>query len=147
MHVSEHFTLHEARCRCGCGIEKKHIPEISALAELHEEFRAALNADPELKQYLGTAKEFGLVVLSWVRCEAHNKAVNGAANNSRHLAKHCEATDLTCPRIPASVLYEKAKPFYETVILYPDKNFIHVDTRAWADGLAHAWVNEPRPVA
>ena len=144
--ISEHFTLYEARCRCGCGIEKLHVPEISAQAAALEAFRAGLNADPELARYLegSPSGEFRLFALSWIRCERHNKAVGGAGD-SQHLPGHCDATDITCPELPAIILYDKAQDYFPTAIYYPDRHFVHCDRRVWPDGEVHAWVNNPAP--
>ncbi len=142
--VSEHFTLFEARCRCGCGIEKRYVPEITAQAQAIEALRAGLNGDPGLRHHLdgSPSAEFRLFGLSWVRCPAHNLA-EGGVPDSRHLPIHCDATDLTSPELPAKILYEKAKLYFPTVILYRGRNFIHVDRRTWADNKVHAWIKKP----
>jgi uncharacterized protein YcbK (DUF882 family) len=65
MMLSEHFTLAEFRCRCGCGGESK--PEIlvnlKKVAAMLEQVRQACG---------------GRAVTSGYRCPKHNAAVGGA---------------------------------------------------------------------
>lgn len=140
--LTEHLTLYEARCRCGCGIEKLHVPELTAQAQVLEALRADLNADPELEQYKPPGGEIRLIPMSWVRCDKHNTEVGGVAL-SRHRAFFCDATDISSPELPEDLLHEKAAKYFTTAIHYLGRYFVHVDRRAWPDGEVHAWVKEP----
>lgn len=144
--LTEHFSLFEARCRCGCGMERYYIPELTAQAALLEAFRTFLNEDLELEQCRADspAGEIRLMPLSWIRCEKWNEH-EGGADNSHHLPTarhHCTATDITSPELPAQILYEKAKQFFSTVIYYRGRGFCHVDRRERAEG-PRAWVKAP----
>jgi len=141
--LTEHFTLYEARCRCGCGIEKSHVPEITEQAQALEAFRAFLNDAEELKHYLegSPSTEIRLITKSWIRCEAHNEE-EGGARKSRHLPSNCDATDVFSPELHASVLYPLAQEFFSTVIYYRGRGFNHVDRRP-REGGPVCWVEAP----
>ena len=138
--LSEHFTVYEARCRCGCKIELEYIPQLTAQAERHEAFRADLNEDGHLiDERLLAGGEFRLIPMSWIRCPKHNKA-EGGADDSRHLPHNCDGTDLTCPELPTETLYKKAQKHYNRVIWYRGRNFIHCDNKP---GPPQYWVKAP----
>jgi len=138
--LSEHFTLHEARCRCGCKIEFQYIPQLKAQAERHEAFRLDLNEDDLLIAERDMAGgKFRLIPMSWIRCPAHN--VNeGGAKESRHLPHNCDATDLACPELQTEILYKKAQKYYNRVIWYRGRHFIHCDNKP---GDPKYWVKLP----
>jgi len=138
--LSEHFSLYEARCRCGCKVEAEYIPELKAQAERNESFRADLNEDGHLiDERLLAGGKFRLIPMSWIRCSIHNKA-EGGADASRHLPYNCDATDLACPELPTETLYKKAQKHYNRVIWYRGRNFVHCDNKP---GPPQYWVKAP----
>lgn len=69
--LSMHFWLHEAACRCGCGLGARKEDVSAELVDRLELIRADLGGKP-------------ITVTSWLRCPAHNAAQRGAVN-SAHL--------------------------------------------------------------
>ena len=71
-----------------------------------------------------------IIVTSGYRCKEHNRAVGGS-ENSLHLTG--QAADITCPGMTLLRLYFEAIGVPEFADggcgLYPQNNFIHVDTR------------------
>jgi len=138
--LSRHFSLFEARCRCGCKVEYQHIPKLKAQAERLEALRADLNDDDLLIAERDMAGgEFRLIVLSWIRCPNHNEA-EGGAKDSEHLPKNCTATDITCPELSTEILYKKAQKYFNRVIWYRGRHFIHTDDKP---GEPKYWVKMP----
>jgi uncharacterized protein YcbK (DUF882 family) len=78
-HLSEHFTLAEAACKCGCPMP----PDVRRNAEILAEHLEVIRLE------LGKP----LVIRSWYRCPDRNKAVGGAPK-SLHLTG--AAVDLNC---------------------------------------------------
>lgn len=68
------------------------------------------------------AMGFSLEVTSGFRCQRHNQAVGG---NSKSFHMKGSAIDLTTKYIKIEELYRFAKEYFDVVILYKDKNFIH----------------------
>ncbi len=93
----------------------------------------ACNMDPGFMARLQVLRDdFGqaITITSGYRCEAHNKAIGGAAK-SQHL--YGKAADITHPWLEA--LHEVAKKHFPNAIKGP--GFIHVDTgikRFWTYG-------------
>jgi len=143
--LSKHYTLYEARCKCGCKIEFQHIPKLKAQAERLEALRADLNDDDLLIAERDMAGgEFRLIVLSWIRCPNHNEA-EGGAKDSEHLPKNCTATDITCPELPTEILYHKCKKYFNRAILYRGRHFVHVDMKPDAPNKSKYWIKAPSP--
>ena len=70
-HITEHFTWTEARCKCGrCRIPERVKPAIIHQAKALEKLRALVGGP--------------LLITSWYRCPACNKAVGGASK-SEHM--------------------------------------------------------------
>lgn len=144
--LTEHFSIFEARCRCGCGIEQDYNKELTAQAQILEALRADLNADPDLEQYKPSGGEIRLFGSSWIRCPEYNKHKDvGGTDNSRHLPHHGDATDVSSPELPTRILYEKGKKYFNTAIHYAGRYFVHYDRRTWWDKKPHAWVKAPSP--
>jgi len=140
--LTRHFSLFEARCRCGCKVEYQHIPRLKAQAERLELLRADLNNDDLLIAERDMAGgEFRLIPLSWIRCPNHNEA-EGGAENSRHLPHNCDAVDFSCPEILPEILYHKCKKYFNRVIWYRGRHFIHADMKP---GDPQFWVKNPSP--
>ena len=79
-----HFCFAETRCKCGCN--ENRVNQI--LLDKVEELRLRINKP--------------LLILSWYRCESHNKRVGGALL-SGHLIG--EAVDFFCPHLQLSQLW------------------------------------------
>ena len=109
--LSKNFTVGEFLCRCGCG---------KALV------------DDKLVDYLQQIrKHFGeaVTITGPYRCEAHNKAVGGAAG-SLHVKGM--AADITVNVVaPAEVAKYAESIGVKGIGLYEGKdgNFVHIDTR------------------
>lgn len=107
--LSKNFRRSEFACKCGCG-------------------KADVN--PKLVAILQRIRDcYGkVIVLSGVRCEAHNEAVGGA-KASQHLLGN--AADIKLPGVPAKALYNTLEHRFGDWIggmgLYAD--FVHVDVR------------------
>ncbi len=142
--LSLHFSLYEARCRCGCGIESDHVPELKAQAEVLELLRDDININPELEKYKPTGGEITITPLSWIRCDDYNLLVGGV-DNSHHRETFCDATDITSRELPDDILYRQAAYHFNTAIHYLGRHFVHVDRREWDDHRIHAWVKTPSP--
>lgn len=145
MRLTEHFTLHEFRCRCGCGAEKKWVAEVLKTAEILEALRERINLDAALSGYRGYARngdlrDFRIVIKSGVRCPKHNKKVGGA-EASKHLSTNYQgAADTWVPGLPAKLWSETLDGFFRGRILYIKKNFVHVDRRV---GSPYVAIDDP----
>lgn len=95
--VSEHFSLSEATCHCGCGqatIDKK-------LYEILELFRSYIGDKPMITHCIN-------------RCQKHNKNVGGV-KNSQHVGGH--AWDGHVAGLTTKELHELALSAYKNNIL------------------------------
>lgn len=118
--LSEHFSLSEFVCQCGCGacvVDSRLIP---ALEELR-----ALGPEP-------------IKVLCGYRCEHHNAQVGGAKRS-----QHVEgiAADIRIAGLSLQEQYDRARQipaFANGGIGAYDSNFLHVDVR---DGKAR-WARQ-----
>ena len=68
--LTQHFSLDELRCRCGCTVSPTLQDRLRAVAESLEALRAAIDRP--------------LVVISGHRCAERNRRVRGATR-SRHI--------------------------------------------------------------
>lgn len=114
--LSEHFSLEEMQCHCGC---KLYIPNQELLDVLED-----------LRAFFG----YPVIVTNSTRCEKHNKAVGGAEGSKHKLG---EAADVQIKEVPPSDVQEYL------LTRYPDKygigkysNFTHIDVRK---GKAARW--------
>ena len=109
--LSENFTSREFCCSCGCGSVRVDEKLVQGLQKLRDRLARPIR------------------ITSGYRCEKHNREVGGATN-SLHLTG--QAADITCD-MPLMMLYFEAIAIPEFRAggagLYPDSNFIHVDTR------------------
>jgi len=144
MRMTEHFTLHEFRCRCGCGAEHDWLSEIGKTADALEGLRERINSKPEYIKYRAQAgvawKQLAITVNCGVRCPAHNAAVGGAGH-SKHLSTAYEgAADTWVRGLPPELWFEETEGFFKGRILYIKKNFVHVDRRV---GNSYVAINDP----
>ena len=135
MKLTDHFSLEEFACRCGCGAETDWIEGCRRTAEILEVLRELINSKEEYHQYRnslpdGSLKELSVTLDCGVRCPKHNAEVGGAPK-SKHLSTMYEgAADTWIPGLPAEQWYAETKGYFRGRILYLDKNFVHVDRRA-----------------
>ena len=138
--LTRNFSLDEFACKCGCGIEDHYVHKLKTLALTFQLLRNEINIDPTLQVYKDRAhhKEFRLIPTSVIRCEKHNRD-EGGKKKSYHL--RAEAGDITCPGLPTSILYEKAKTFFPGCCWYKGRHFVHCDVRpiTWHN------IKEPSP--
>lgn len=110
--ISRHFTKKEAVCKCGCG----YVRINDLLVHKLERLRAMLGHKP-------------ITVLSWCRCEAHNKKVGGVAT-SNHMTG--EAVDITVPGVMLEDIAAMAQAAgFDFIKIYQDQKFVHVDVRGY----------------
>jgi uncharacterized protein YcbK (DUF882 family) len=121
MKLSEHFTLSEFRCRCGCGGESQ--PEILAnlkrVAAMLEKVRQAIGGK-------------ALIVTSGYRCLKHNEAVGGVmpserSDGSLHLTG--QAADVQSGIVPPAIVQQIARGISECHGIGLAKTFTHLDVR------------------
>lgn len=110
--LSKNFTKSELTCKCGrkeCSHGFIYQTTLES-AQRFRDFRAS-----------------GLKINSAFRCQSHNKAVGGVSH-SFHTNGH--ALDF---QVPASEnineMATQAEMFFDVVIKYTDKNFIHCHNR------------------
>lgn len=138
--LARNFTWEEFRCRCGCGIEEDYFEEIKLLAQKLQALRNDINLDPELYKYRHINRgDFRIIILSGIRCLKRNRS-EGGVKDSRHLPKHYDAVDFTCPELPTEILFKKAKKYFNVCIYYRGRYFIHGDLRP---GEKKSWVKAP----
>ena len=109
--LAENFQAGEFVCSCGCGRVKVDEKLIQGLQKLRDKLQRPIR------------------ITSGYRCKEHNEKVGGATN-SLHLTG--QAADIACD-MPLLMLYFEAIAIPEFRAggagLYPQENFIHVDTR------------------
>ena len=107
--LSPHFSRHEFRCKCGCGLDTVDVETI----ELCEVVREIVGAS--------------VTVVSGHRCATHNAKVGGG-RKSQHL--HGRAADLAV-KDPRAVYGELCRRYPDTYGfgVYPSHGFVHVDSR------------------
>ncbi len=112
----QNFVLSEFACKCGCN---QTIID-NELILLLQAFRLYLN-----RRYKRNVRIF---ITSAYRCETHNANVGGSPV-SQH--KEGKAVDITTPDITFAELRAGIETFktFPTILIYPERNFIHVDTR------------------
>ncbi|RJO60825.1 MAG: hypothetical protein C4542_08225 [Dehalococcoidia bacterium] len=154
MRLTEHFTLREFRCHCGCGAEKDWVEEIKKTAEILELLRQRINTKQEYVKYRKllddqSYRELSIAISCGVRCPKHNAAVGGAGK-SQHLSEidkavrevaYGGAADTSVPGLPAPLWYAETEGFFKGRILYIKKKFVHVDRRV---GNAYSAINDPQ---
>lgn len=125
--LSANFVLAEARCRCGqCRNERSPaiFREVQRLAPVLQRMR----------DYFGKPVH----ILSWVRCEAHNRACGGA-KESHHKLGH--AADVFIPGVPVPVIEEwcMRQPEVGGCHGYRGQGFVHLDLRPRIGGRVTTW--------
>ena len=104
--ISENFSLREFQCPCCHAVM------------IHPRLAAAL-------QQLRGARGKPVVITSGYRCARHNAEVGGVPR-SRHTRGL--AADIAAPRAEQERLRELArKAGFTKIILYPERNFIHLE--------------------
>ena len=92
MKLSEHFTLREFACPCGCGSEAGKVAALTALCvDVLEPLRAELGVP--------------LTIHSGYRCPAQNRRCGGAKASQHMLGT---AADVVCS-LPPDAVWEAAK--------------------------------------
>jgi len=119
--LSEHFTVEEFDCHCGCGSVRKDPSLISPLL---------LQDLESLRLALGRP----ILINSGYRCKEMNKQIPRASLDSLHCVG--KAADIRVNGVrPIEVFYYAVRVGFRGLGLY--KNFVHVDVR---DKLA-LWVS------
>lgn len=108
--LSEHFTLSECSCRCGCGLCDIDLVLLSALENLRSRVARPIHTT------------------SVQRCHSHNKAVGGTPH-SQHLIGR--AADIVVRDMTPDELAEQARqvPEFQNGGIGIYKSFLHVDVR------------------
>lgn len=119
--VSEHFTLNEVDCNCGCGASRVDVRQLPALEQMRL----------ELGKIVG--REVPLIVNSFVRCPSYNRHIGGASN-SKHLSG--KATDVrSIPSVSVQDLFLAALRvptfLHGGIGVYASRGFVHVDCRGY----------------
>lgn len=108
--LSDHFSVNEFACRCGCGFSSVSPKLIALLESIRSNFNAPVN------------------ITSGCRCAAHNRAVGGVAN-SQHLQG--TAADISVTGYSPAAVYRWINQTYpDTLGLGCYATFVHVDVRA-----------------
>ncbi len=115
--LSDHFWLHEFRCRCRIDTCNKTLIDTDLIGYL-EDKRAEINKDNSVEK--------PVIVLSGYRCRFYNKIVGGA-QFSQHLEG--KAADIWVPG--QSMVGMADKYFYDAhgLGIYFANNYLHVDVR------------------
>lgn len=109
--ITEHFTIGEMACKCGCNIPN----------DVYENLKLLCTKLEELRKELGKP----ITVISQYRCDKRNKAVGGAPK-SQH--KYGRAADLVVSGMePEEVAKVALKLKFKGVGIYD--TFCHVDIR------------------
>lgn len=113
MMLTRNFSLAEVQCRCGCGLANIDLSFMERVQELRDVFAAPMT------------------ITSGVRCEAHNKAIRGAAN-SYHVGQGARLPMALDIKIVDSLeryrFLKLAMVGFNGVGI--DESFIHIDGRS-----------------
>lgn len=106
-YISEYFTKEEMRCKC------KNCMNTCAMDSIF------------LKNLDKLREESGgpLYITSGFRCNSHNKKIGGVKNSWHTKGR---ASDLVTKTISLENLEILANKYFEEVILYKEKGFLHV---------------------
>lgn len=112
--VSAHFKRKEFACKCGCGFA-------AADAEL-------LNTLEMIREKLGSP----VIITSGCRCEAHNKAVGGAAKSQhvRGMACDINVKGYTPKEVQDFLVKEIDEGRMPAISIGYGKTFTHIDVRS-----------------
>lgn len=120
--ISEHITIDEVSCNCGCGYGEKQGDLQQGIIDIFEMIRR------EVSLYLGI--DTPIYISSGCRCEAYNSTVSNA-KQSYHTKG--QALDL---HLPNEMEFEKFAEICIIVMagigglgIHKKKNFIHIDNR------------------
>lgn len=110
--LTDHFSLEEVACKCGCGFADFDIRQLGAL-----EF---------LRGIIGTP----IAVSSFCRCPAHNKAVGGRPHSQHLLGR---ATDISVAGMATGELARLCEevPCWRRGGIGIYNTFVHVDCRGY----------------
>ena len=111
MQLTQHFKLDEFKCKCGCDKHKKHLKDLTQLAEALEKLREKLDNTP-------------IYIMSGFRCPAHNTKCGGAKKSQHMLGK---AADIQVKGWVAEDIGDIAVDIFGDTGLY--KSWVHVDIR------------------
>jgi len=115
--ASEHFRLTEFKCKCGCS--KVYV--VPQLLEIVEAVRKAV--------------KLPLTISSGYRCVAHNDAMPGTAEQSKHCLGCAADIGIPSNLLNAAVMLEAAEIAVTAVHggwhYYAAQRFIHVDCWPW----------------
>lgn len=125
MQLSDHFTLAEMACRCGCGGESKPdiLANLKRTAAMLEVVRNACGNKP-------------ITVNDAYRCQDHNRAVGGEPQ-SFHMRGM--AADITVEGLPSSKVQAIARKIIPVGGLGSYSTFTHVDIRPRIRGDQTTW--------
>jgi uncharacterized protein YcbK (DUF882 family) len=112
--ITKHFSWNEADCRCCGRIASREA--VQKAARMMEEIRAKLGGHP-------------IKVLSWCRCERHNRNVGGAQNSFHMLGL---AVDFVVKGMSAREVQEALSGHEGGLGLYT--GFTHADCRTDRQG-------------
>jgi len=108
--TTQHFTIKEFECKCGCGFDYVQIELLQVLEQIRHKFNLPV------------------IVNSACRCRYHNEAVGGKTH-SYHLMGM--AADIHIKGVPPQWLYDIIDDLYpDSLGLLCYENFVHVDIRS-----------------
>lgn len=110
--ISRNFSKHEFECKCGCGKSNPTIELVATLQDMRDYIKSA------------TGKDMPIVINSGVRCDKHNKDVNGA-DQSAHLTG--EAADIAVSSSYERYWILKAAMIIGVKRVAVEDGFIHID--------------------
>ena len=120
--ISEHITIDEVSCNCGCGFGDKQGDLQKGIIDIFEEIRQ------QVSLYIGI--DTPIYISSGCRCEAYNSIVS-KAKDSFHTKG--QALDILCPE---ELEFDKLLEICTVVMggsgglgIHRKKNFIHIDNR------------------
>jgi uncharacterized protein YcbK (DUF882 family) len=109
MKLTEHFSLSEFTCRCGCGETSIDL----RLAQALEEIRARIGLP--------------ITIDSGFRCAKRNKAVGGAADSRNLIGQAADCSgDFSLDAFRAAALESK---YINGIGVDRQRGFIHIDVR------------------
>jgi uncharacterized protein YcbK (DUF882 family) len=113
--LSKNLTVREITCKCGCGFDK---------------------INPKVVETFQTIRDLWgkpIVITSACRCAKHNKRVGGSPKSQHMLGNALDMVTsggaVAFHDFIQAMIRAKKLPYVGMVILYKDKNFVHVDVR------------------
>lgn len=119
--LTEHFSDHEFRCKCGCG----GVVVDTTLLESLEVLRAIAGRP--------------VYILSGCRCRSHNESIGGA-KLSQHLIEDADGEMIACKAADVYISGMRPRQIFRSSMLVPKfreggigvyegQGFVHVDVR------------------